>query len=239
MSYILEALKKAEHQREIGQVPRIDSEHEAIAAAPASRWVVIGVLVLLVNAGLLLALFWPGDAENVTVLPVSTPPPPPHASSEMPVARTNASLTGPAGEAPVLSSPDAIVPPARQPVRSAPAARAEPAMPRRDVEVAPPVAAPVLPVPRPEPIAMPAPAPRALNLPVWPQVPTAVFQGLKGNLRLDVHVYSPRASERFVLINLQKYHEGEQLQEGAVVDEITPEGVVLSLRGQQFLLRAQ
>jgi len=193
MSYILEALKKAEHQREIGQVPRIDSEHEAAAATSSSRWVVIGVLVLLVNAGLLLALFWPGGADDVTVSPVSTRPPSSRSSGEIAAVPTN---TLPASEVPASPSSKANVPPARQRaqaapvVRSASAPRTEPVPPGRDVEIAPPAAAPVLPASRPEPIAMPAPVPRAMNLPVWPQVPTAVFQGLRGNLRLDVHLNS-------------------------------------------------
>jgi len=83
------------------------------------------------------------------------------------------------------------------------------------------------------------PPPRSRELPVWPQVSTHIFQKLRGNLRLDVHVYSERPRDRFVLINLQKYREGERLQEGPVVDEITAEGVVLSLQGEKFLVRAQ
>ncbi len=67
----------------------------------------------------------------------------------------------------------------------------------------------------------------------------SIFQRLSGGLRLDVHVYSDKPRDRFVLINLQKYHEGEQLQEGPVLDEITVDGVVLSLQGQQFLVRSQ
>ena len=106
-----------------------------------------------------------------------------------------------------------------------------------------PVVTPVVaPTPSPQPApatALPAPVQYTENLPVWPQVPTGIFEQLHGNLRLDVHVFSEKPRDRFVLINLQKYHEGEQLQEEPVVDAITAEGVVLSMQGQQFLLRAQ
>ena len=76
--------------------------------------------------------------------------------------------------------------------------------------------------------------PRNNNLPVWPQVSGQLFQAINSGLRLDVHVYSKMPDERFVLINMQKYREGEQLQEGPVVDEITPNDVILSFRGQRF-----
>ena len=66
MSYILEALKKAEHQREIGRVPHIDSEHEPAAVGLSPRWTTIVVLILLINAGLMVVLFWPDDATDVS-----------------------------------------------------------------------------------------------------------------------------------------------------------------------------
>ena len=77
------------------------------------------------------------------------------------------------------------------------------------------------------------------NLPVWPQVSSQLFREINSSLRLDVHVYSEHPQERFILINLQKYKEGEQLQEGPVVDEITPVGVIFSFRGQRFRVPAK
>lgn len=58
-------------------------------------------------------------------------------------------------------------------------------------------------------------------------------------LHLDIHVYSAAANERFVFINMRKYLEGQGLNEGPMVDRITPEGAVLSYRGQHFLLPRQ
>jgi general secretion pathway protein B len=62
---------------------------------------------------------------------------------------------------------------------------------------------------------------------------------LNGSLRLDVHVFSEQPAERFVFVNMQKYREGERLQEGPQLDEITPDGVILSLGGQRFRVQAQ
>jgi general secretion pathway protein B len=55
-------------------------------------------------------------------------------------------------------------------------------------------------------------------------------------LRLELHVYSTKPQERVVFINGQKYREGDTTQEGASVEEITREGVVMNLRGSRFLL---
>lgn len=58
-------------------------------------------------------------------------------------------------------------------------------------------------------------------------------------LHLDVHVYATNPAERFVYINLRKYHEGSKLQEGPTVERIRRDGVVLSYQGVRFLLPRQ
>jgi general secretion pathway protein B len=55
-------------------------------------------------------------------------------------------------------------------------------------------------------------------------------------LRLDLHVFAAKPQERFVMINMQKLHEGDNLREGVHVESITPEGAVLSSNGTRFLL---
>lgn len=236
MSYILEALKKAEQQRGIGQVPRIDSEHEPAAARLSSRWIAMVVLVLLINVGLLVVLFWPDDSTDLSE-PVAMLPDEsdfgvvpnsvagmnvPHRSENAPANRNvPASLPTLAGVSPQPA------------IQTVPAPRATPAPMPQSVE-APSMSPPVV-----APTPLPESTYNTRALPVWPQVPTHIFQRLRGSLRLDVHVYSDQPQQRFVLINLQKYHEGEQLQEGPVLDAITVEGIVLSLQGEQFLVRAQ
>ena len=38
--------------------------------------------------------------------------------------------------------------------------------------------------------------------------------------RVDIHVYSEEPQERFILVNLEKYREGERLASGLVLEEI-------------------
>ncbi|MGB6355278.1 MAG: general secretion pathway protein GspB, partial [Steroidobacteraceae bacterium] len=59
------------------------------------------------------------------------------------------------------------------------------------------------------------------------------------DLHLDVHVYATKPAERFVYINMRKYHEGARMQEGPTVERIRRDGVVLSYQGLRFLLPRQ
>lgn len=234
MSYILEALKKSELQRDIGQVPGIDSEHEKPLRQTSSKWLWAGIGVLLLNAGLLAVLLWPKPEQD--------------ASRE--ISRTLEPAPGqqqaPVTAAQDLPQIDAQPPVWRETAPVAPAPTGAVAPPVQSVASIPPVVAvPVIeqqaPVVAAYAAAEPAPVVRAGadDLPLWPQIPVHLFQQLNGGLRLDVHVYSTLPQDRFVLINLQKYHEGEQLQEGPLLDEITSEGVILSFQGQQFRVSAQ
>ncbi len=56
------------------------------------------------------------------------------------------------------------------------------------------------------------------------------------DLHLDIHVYSDQPAERFVFVNMNKYREKARLAEGPLVKEITPEGVILEHLGNGFLL---
>jgi len=58
-------------------------------------------------------------------------------------------------------------------------------------------------------------------------------------LHLDIHVYSLKDTERFVFINMKKYAEGQTLKEGPLLTRITPDGAVLKYQNQEFLLPRQ
>jgi hypothetical protein len=55
-------------------------------------------------------------------------------------------------------------------------------------------------------------------------------------LNLDLHVYSTTPAERLVFINSHKYREGDTMQEGPVVRQITPAGAVIEYQGRSYLL---
>jgi hypothetical protein len=55
-------------------------------------------------------------------------------------------------------------------------------------------------------------------------------------LHLDLHVYYPERHRRVVFISGDKYREGDRVRNGPVVREIVPQGVILEERGRQYLL---
>lgn len=86
-----------------------------------------------------------------------------------------------------------------------------------------------------EPTEPPAEPMRAGSLPTIHEVRAQGRVSLP-DLHVDIHVFSEAARDRFVFINMSKHKEGSRLPEGPLVEEITPDGVVLSMNGTTFLL---
>ena len=95
-------------------------------------------------------------------------------------------------------------------------------------------------------VATPSPAPRnnaiSGGTPVVSES-VATFNELRAqgvltlpDMHLDIHVYSREPADRFVFVNMSKYKENAVLDEGPVVREITPDGVILDYLGTGFLL---
>lgn len=217
MSYILDALKKAEQERDLGRVPRLETlQDNAPRRARVLPWLVGGIL--LINVAALLWWLRPGAHHDATVpAPVrqASPPAvsPPRVATVAPLGAV-APLTKPpvsAAPRPPVAVPAASEPPVGTPV--APVVSVPPVEATTRVVTEPPVAKPVAPLLR--------------DLP-------ADFRATVPPINLDVHVYAPSAASRFVLINMKKYHEGDQLAEGPRIEEITEEGVVMNYQGQVF-----
>jgi general secretion pathway protein B len=62
------------------------------------------------------------------------------------------------------------------------------------------------------------------------------FQQSVPGMTVNIHVYAPDETQRILYINNQQFHRGNEIPGGVVVEEITPEGVVLQFRGQRFKL---
>lgn len=72
-----------------------------------------------------------------------------------------------------------------------------------------------------------------------PSINEINLNGQVAEMHLDVHVYATRPADRFVYVNMRRYREGETLAEGPVVERIRRDGVVLDYRGVRFLLPRQ
>lgn len=228
MSYILEALKKADRERSLGDVPDLETAHWGERHGQRSfRWVWIVVLLLLVNGALLAFLL---GREDTPAGPVAEMAPAP--------AEESAVYKAPRADASALQPSERIKKP-REPVYvpPPPAKRQLPAvqyMPAPVAETPPVYTQP--PVYTAEPAyESPAPAVTSSGVPYWDDLSLEFRSGLSLP-HIDVHVYDDDPSRRFILVDLQKYREGEILESGAVIEVINESTLQLNYRGTSFLV---
>jgi len=241
MSFILDALRKSEHARERRALPGLVDLPVSHGTRSRLPWIVGGVgALLLVNLGVLiwvLARPSPPRAAALPVAPLATPAP-----AAAPAARSAPAAAAPARRAapevrPLAAETEAGEDPALD--------RAEPARPPAPARSGPPLV-------RAAPAAHGAPEQQyaseraaavrefrggssVAGLPSIHELPAQVTAGLP-QLNLELHVYSGDPTQRFVIINGQRLHEGAQLKEGLTVEQIVPEGAILNHQGTRFLL---
>lgn len=204
MSYILDALRKADAERERGAVPGLHTqsvlpgvrEDEPARGLSPLAWMGMGAGLVGVAA-----LFW--------TLSGSDEPPP---VSAAPVA-VPAPLPEPVAVAPVAPPPPALVlAPAPPPVVNAPVHKAAPASAARPPAVA---------------SAAPAADERvyALN-----ELPEAIRRELPA-MAIGGSIYSDVPASRFLIINGQIFHEGDKVAKDLSLEQIKLKAAVLRFRG--------
>jgi general secretion pathway protein B len=244
MSYILDALKKADAERERGSVPGLHSQPMSPAPddeADGPQRQAVPVMWIAAGAGLCLiaVLSWqllmrPAAAPTVEV-----------AANEAP-AQSNA----PVAQPPMAQQTEAEPYPAQPPVRQE---RMQPAEP-----VAPP--APRIRQPRYGDGAAPArtpdaqitaqpgrtvssnnskPAPPASNstqrVPTLQELPDDVRREIP-QLTIGGAMYSETPASRMLIINSQLFHEGDKPYQGLTLEEIRLKSAVFSYRGYRYLV---
>jgi general secretion pathway protein B len=238
MSFILDALKKSETDRQRQGGPAL---FEVKVAAPRSAlppWAIAIAVLFAANLGVVAWLLLrhnsaPAESAQPQVAGTASAAAP----SPAPAARGPAASAGPATTA---AAPAPSAPSASSATNAAPVS-APPATPR-----APPSRSAAESEPNPDdyaPATEPAPSSGTSHVQRGTDSGVPLYQQLaatSGNqlpqLRLDLHAYAEKAEDRWVLVNMHKLHEGDATPEGARVERITPDGAVLSWHGQQFLL---
>ena len=229
MSYILDALKKAERERHVGEVPSLDGTLTVPApSARKRRWPLLVGALLLANAGAI-AFFslWPSRTPNEPV--ARQLPPAPERATEV-VSAAAAPAQVPATRLPEAEPPRTV---SLEPTDVASTQYDVPTEPLAIAETAPPDTATATAAAMPgqefavrKPDSLP---------PLIGSLPASVRARLP-DLELTVHVFSDEADKSFVFINDRRYQEGETLREGPYLESIEKQGVVLSYQGEQFLL---
>lgn len=223
MSFILDALKKSETERQRQGSAEFATIPSSRAASSPPRWLWVLVLLLLVNLVVLAGILLRDE-------PAATPPassPPAVAPAVTPAATPTDTGQPPAADA---ASFEARIADARR--RQPPPSVVE--------EVTPaPEPAPTDEIAEQRPLATQpnesASASETLSLPTLTQLRVGGILNLP-DLHLDIHVYSETPADRFVFVNMSKHREHSRLASGPVVERITPEGVVLDYQGTRFLL---
>lgn len=245
MSFILEALKKSETERQRTVGPSLADVPVSVPRETKPWWAfAVGALLLINLIVLVLVLLRGAHAERPSA-PSST------AAIEQPI---------PATQAPSATVASTNSQPRRAPSAQNPAVRslADEAMGVAPIAENPldyPGLAAAARVPEGPPIVRPldtpatsATAAHSTGSPVPPPERAEVLPTLQDlaaggtqlpDMHLDIHVHSPVPAERFVFVNMRKYVEGETLAEGPTLEQITRDGIVLNHRGIRFLLPKQ
>ena len=231
MSFILDALKKSESERQRQAGPAL---FEVKVAPPRLRFPLWGVLLgLLLGANLIVLIVW-------LLLRGGTAPSTPTAATPAAAAPAAAAPVAPA----IAASPPAaaLTTPAIAANVPAPTAASAPAADPRLAAVADATEAPGSSADD-EPAVEPAPlAPGSSHIKQGPAgLPSREEAMANGGvtipaLRLDLHVYAADPRARYVLLNMRKLRETEALPDGVRVDRITESGVDLSYHGTRFTL---
>jgi len=216
MSYILEALRKADAQRERTRVPGLHAHPLAAEApVPAQRWGG-SVMAALAAVGVVaaIAVTWrlatPGAAPAVAA--------PERVDAAPAVTRESAPAT-PVAATPAPPEPaTAIVPAAAPPL---------PPQPAREAKAA--AAAAPAPITVPPASAMPAAAAAAA-------IAGAPPPGLP-QLAVSGGVYSQNPAQRMLIVNGGVFNEGSEVARGVRLEEVRADKkAVLNFNGQRFAL---
>lgn len=209
MSYILEALKKAQAERARGAVPGVDAQPVPTIPSRASVSIGIWAVTVLVLLATSVLLYWQGPWLH----------------------------SGPDSPAPVAQAPEAIAPPAPVPAATPPKAAAAPEPPASPSAPAAPTA-PAKPLrklgeraPGDPPAAAAPPAPERIAL--LQDLPAQIQREIP-TLAINGYIYASNPADRSVLINNRLRREGDTLAEGFVLEKLLPREMVLNYRGYRY-----
>ncbi|MBD8524300.1 general secretion pathway protein GspB [Pseudomarimonas arenosa] len=252
MSLILEALRKSESERQMGQPPGLMSQ--AAQAADRQRrstlplWLGSAAAVLVIGT----CAWWIGtqsrtatepavQAEQTGTVPDGQLEASGSATTEVD-ARRPQTVAQPAQEAPAPRAATVPAPTPPQPVvaSSAPATKAAAESPPPQVTAAAPTtSAPTTAEAATTEPTTPAPPAAASPPPTLPPdidlMPAAERSALPP-LKLSVHVYHAQADRRFAVIDGRRVLEGSDLGQQVSVQSIEREGVWLRINGRSWWL---
>jgi general secretion pathway protein B len=237
MSFILDALKKSESDRQRQSGPAL---FEVKVAPPRTRlplWAIAIAVLLVVNLGIVMWMLMRHSTRVAASNAAPGPVPAAQAAAAAAAVSAATPATAPAaapGAVPPAAAPAPTITAATGAALALAASPTRSSAPGATQEGNPDDYAPAQ-DPGPAPLGGRVQRGTASGVTLYQDAATAAGTQIP-QLRLDLHVFAARAQDRFVMINMHKVHEGDTLPEGVHVDSITPEGAVLSYNGSRFLL---
>ena len=229
MSFILDALKKSEIERQRQNVPGLMDTRVMPARRRLPVWAIAMGVLLGVNLIVLTVVLTRGSFRA---------PAPPAAAARLSAAPTARTLH-PIDRAPVTES-TASASDHFSPLDTVPQYAPEIPVPANKAASGTAPGAGAMHARRPDPPRIDEDA-QADNRELLPSIHELSLSGSQAlpEMHLDVHVYATRPAERFVYINMHKYREGAVLPEGPTLERIRRDGVVLNHQGLRFILPRQ
>jgi len=267
MSYILDALKKAEKERKQGTLPDMLTVQDIVAEKPKKSYVGVYFLAvaLALNAGIL--IWWLGSPNTAKTNVSQT------AKAENPSTARADKGSEVVPEVPAPTAPRQAGSPETKPaeINAMPVGRSAPAKP--DIQSAQPREMPETPDVRnksvgdhpasdsyiPKPVGLPVEKPKqsegAVRPPAVPadgfaelpeenkiyklaELPSSIRQGLP-SFSVTALLYSNSPEARMARVNDRMMREGQDLAAGVRLEEITRDGLVCSYRKFRFYVGAK
>lgn len=244
MSYILDALRKSERERQQADPLVLNPTGSDAIELPSRRVGLIGVVAVFVVAAIAVSAYWIiiSNRVGVVTVPKSSP-----GSTEL-----SKSLSRPETALVEKTRPEAkAIRPAPE-LKPSPFVATRPPSSVRDLAKEARATQPTSALRTPTTVvaAPSAPNPSSVQAKVPAVVPVATekepikflrampadFQRELRDLSVTIHIYAPNEADRILYINNRQYRAGEQVRDGVMVEEIVPDGAVLTYHGQRFKL---
>jgi general secretion pathway protein B len=214
MSYILDALKKSDQQRQLGATPTLQAAQLTVPAPKRPLFIYYGLLaIVLLVAGIAIGWLRPWQAEQ--------PPP----ITEPVAAISPISISQQAAPAPLTAPPEMPV-------------ALKPNNPVLAISGTPGAAAPMPDKSMPDnfisgkPTSIAGVAQEQKAIP-FGELPAQIQREIPA-MTVQLHSYSSNPSERLVYINSTRLREGDSLMPGLSLEQVTPDGMIFSYKGYRF-----
>jgi general secretion pathway protein B len=215
MSYILEALKKAQAERQLGSSPTLHAPTlQTAEQRPAARFsmpLLAAVVGMAAVIGVLLVLVWRPSGQVAATTPVATAP-----TVTPPAPQSQPAQASPVQTAPTpLPAPVADLP---QSVANLARATSPSAAPAAAAVAAPAAAKPAV---SEEPVVNL----RELPEPIQRSIPPVTVGG---------YIYSKNSADSLLLVGKVLRREGEEVAPGLILEKLQPKEAIFNYKGYRY-----